>query len=148
MSGILVLICCILVGFCVGLFLQRRKTDNLSFVEDLLKYIELFRVNVTTGRKTIQGFDEEFAATCGRAFADYKNNLSSGLDKDVKTLADEFFVGAEQANNSQQLLKHLDYFQTKVGSKYAEFSKNADKQKGLYVKLGLLTGAMVGLLFL
>lgn len=148
MSGILVLICCVLVGFCVGLFLQRRKTDNLSFVEDLLKYIELFRVNVTTGQKTIEDFDKEFLSACGKAFADYKNGLSVGLDKSVKALADEFFVGAEQANNSQQLLKHLDYFCAKAQSKYAEVSKNADKQKGLYVKLGLLTGAMVGLLFL
>lgn len=147
MSGILLLICCILCGFCVGLFLQRRERDNVTFVEDLLRYIDLLRVNIDTERKSLAAFDSEFVARCGKQFSDYRSGTGGAPGKRTGKLADDFFDGVVACNNSQQLAKHLDYYKAVVAAQLAEMSCGG-KRKGLYVKLGLLLGAMVGLLFL
>lgn len=147
MSGILLLICCILCGFCVGLFLQRRERDCVAFVEDLLRYIDLLRVNIDTERKSIAAFDSEFVTRCGKPFADYRTGTGGAPSKSTGKLADDFFDGVVACNNSQQLAKHLDYYKAVVAAQLAEMS-DGGKRKGLYVKLGLLLGAMVGLLFL
>lgn len=147
MSGILLLICCILCGFCVGLFLQRRERDCVAFVEDLLRYIDLLRVNIDTERKSLAAFDSEFVTRCGKPFAGYRTGTGGAPSKRTGKLADDFFDGAVACNNSQQLAKHLDYYKAVVTAQLAEMS-GGGKRKGLYVKLGLLLGAMVGLLFL
>lgn len=148
MSGILLLICCILCGFCVGLFLQRRERDCVTFVEDLLRYIDLLRVNIDTERKSLAAFDSEFISRCGKQFSDYRSGTGGGApNKRTGKLADDFFDGVVACNNSQQLAKHLDYYKAVVAAQLAEMSCGG-KRKGLYVKLGLLLGAMVGLLFL
>lgn len=147
MSGILLLICCILCGFCVGLFLQRREKDCMTFVEDLLRYIDLLRVNIDTERKSLAVFDGEFISRCGKQFSDYRSGTGGAPSKRTGKLADEFFDGVVACNNSQQLAKHLDYYKAVVAAQLAEMSYGG-KRKGLYVKLGLLLGAMVGLLFL
>lgn len=148
MSGILLLIYCILCGFCVGLFLQRREKDCMTFVEDLLRYIDLLRVNIDTERKSLAVFDSEFISRCGKQFSDYHRSGTGGApSKRTGKLADCFFDGVVACNNSQQLAKHLDYYKAVVAAQLAEMSCGG-KRKGLYVKLGLLLGAMVGLLFL
>ena len=147
MSGILLLICCILCGFCVGLFLQRRERDNVTFVEDLLRYIDLLRVNIDTERKSLAAFDSEFVARCGKQFSDYRSGTGGAPCKRTGKLADDFFDGVVACNNSQQLAKHLDYYKAVVAAQLAEMTCGG-KRKDLYVKLGLLLGAMVGLLFL
>lgn len=129
----------------MGLFLQRREKDCVTFVEDLLRYIDLLRVNIDTERKSLAVFDSEFISRCGKQFSDYRSGTGGAPSK--RTLADDFFDGVVACNNSQQLAKHLDYYKAVVAAQLAEMSCGG-KRKGLYVKLGLLLGAMVGLLFL
>lgn len=132
----------------MGLFLQRREKDCVTFVEDLLRYIDLLRVNIDTERKSLAAFDSEFISRCGKQFSDYRSGTGGGApNKRTGKLADEFFDGVVACNNSQQLAKHLDYYKAVVAAQLAEMSCGG-KRKGLYVKLGLLLGAMVGLLFL
>lgn len=132
----------------MGLFLQRRERDCVTFVEDLLRYIDLLRVNIDTERKSLAAFDSEFISRCGKQFSDYRSGTGGGApNKRTGKLADDFFDGVVACNNSQQLAKHLDYYKAVVAAQLAEMSCGG-KRKGLYVKLGLLLGAMVGLLFL
>ena len=148
MSDILLLICCILSGFCVGLFLQRRKTEQVLFLRDLTNYLSLLRANVSSKRIPLPGFNEQFSAQCSKGFAEYLSGSKTlPFPKNDATQINAFFDGLS-CTNSDELLKHIDYYEKIFARLSSVYFDQADKQKGRYVKLGVLLGAMVGVLFL
>lgn len=148
MSGILLLICCILSGFFVGLFLQRRKAEQVAYLKDLTNYLSLFRANVNSKRIPLPRFNQDFAKRCSSTFAEsLQGDISLPFPKNDAQQIIAFFDGLTCAN-SIELGKHLDYYEKVFAQMANGYFTQADKQKGMYVKLGILTGAMVGVLFL
>lgn len=147
MTGILVLICCILCGFCVGLFLQRRQTEQVAFLTDLTNYLSLLRVNVDGKRLPLPQFDSQFCQRAGESFKQYLcGNKSVPLSATDGKIVASFFDGLK-CNTGAELVRHIEYYQQVFAQVSARYLQNAEKQRGMYIKLGVLLGAMIGVLF-
>ncbi len=149
MTDILLLICCIFVGLLLGLFLQRRERERSEFVKDLSNYVDLLRLNLDTKRRPIKEINKEFGEKCGKAFRAYLTDPTANIPTDKQLRADVVaFTQGLSCGSSAELAKHLDYY----GKMFAELADKAEKEgkskSGLFVKLGLLLGAMVGILFM
>ena len=150
MTDILLLICSIFVGLLLGLFLQRREKEANEFVKDLSSYVQILRLNLDTKRRPIKEINKEFMDSCGKGFklflqAPYSTKIP--VDKQLRTDV-IMFVDGLRCDSSAELVKHLDYYGTLFSLRSDKVDNEAKKKSGLFVKLGLLLGAMVGILLM
>ena len=57
MIDIIIIICCILGGFALGKFLERRTIEKGKFYQDLTTYVMLLKYNVTCRQLELSGFN-------------------------------------------------------------------------------------------
>lgn len=148
MTDIIIVLCCILAGFLVGLFLKKTATKRRDIFFDAVKYSSALRLNVVGRQQEMQLFNAAFTQNCSEAFAVYltESKLPPFFPKRQTALLAEFF-GNLDCVSGEQLLSHLSFYQPQLDDSLKEFEAAA-KKSTVYVKLGLLVGAMVGILFM
>lgn len=130
-----------------GVYLKKRAVKKSELFSDIVRYCSALQLNVTGKQLELAAFDAEFAKNCSAPFCEaltQKNySYCSALQK--KRL-DDFFSNLDCVGGDA-LLEHLRFFQKQFEADFSE-SAAAAKKASLYVKLGLLLGVMVGILFL
>lgn len=147
MTSIVIFSCCTLGGFCVGLFVDKRLKEQCVFVADLHRYALQLNANVLSLRQRLDQFDRTFASQCSASFSSFLlTQTHLPLNKSDGAVVREFFDGLA-CNSCQQLSEHLRFYLQLFADMSARYAEQSKKQKGLYAKLGILVGAMTGLLF-
>ena len=147
MIDIILFLCTITAGFLIGLYLQKRVAKTNQMWNDLARYITALKLNVTGRQKELADFNLEFAGTCGETFREcLLSKKYPNLKPPQKKRLEEFFANLDCAG-SNQLLENLDFY---AGQFEVDLKDSADaaKKSSIYIKLGILLGAMVGILFL
>lgn len=147
MLDIILLLCTTAAGFLVGLYLQKRVARHNEMWNDLTRYISALKLNVTGRQRELADFNAEFVSTCGATFRDCLNSKKyPKLNAQQKKRIEDFFANLDCAG-SEQLLQNLDYYAKQFEGDLKD-SAEAVKKSSVYVKLGILLGAMIGILFL
>ena len=114
---------------------------------DLMKYIAALKINVDGRKLELQKFNADFTKTCSSVFA---SALQGGklpyVKKDKRKNIEDFFSSLNCVSGSE-LVTNLTFYETQLKPD-ADDAMTAAKKSSVYVKLGLLIGAMVGILFL
>lgn len=147
MTNIIAFLCCVSGGMLVGLHFRKRALQKNQFYSDLVRYISALQLNVTGRQTELAVFNADFVQRASQVFAEASKNrrypfCSASQKKDL----DDFF-GNLDCVGSGALLEHLNFFRKQFEPVLAECAAEA-KKSSLYVKLGLLLGAMAGILFL
>lgn len=147
MTNIILLICCIFMGYLLGRGAQKQVIARAELFSDAVKYVEFFRLNVDGKRMEVARFNEEFLKDCSEPFRHYLTKgggcrLSAAQSKHLK----DFFQNVDCAT-SEMLLQQLNFYDKIFHDDWNLCRESANKS-ALFVKIGLLCGAMVGILFL
>jgi len=136
-----------LCGFLVGRFLQKQALAKNSMYLDLLKYVAALKLNVSGRQVELAVFNAEFSANCSEPFrALLQNNKYPRMSSDKRKTVQDFFANLNCASGNQ-LLQHLEFYETQLRPD-AEQCAQAAAKSSVYAKIGILLGAMVGILFL
>lgn len=146
MTNIILFICCALGGFFCGLYLKKRVTQKNALFVDLVKYTVALQLNVSGKQLEMGEFNAKFCDSCSEVFKDALQQKYPALSASQKNAVQEFFANLDCASGDA-LMKHLALFQKQFESISSETATEA-KKSSLYLKLGLLLGAMLGILFL
>lgn len=147
MLDIIIIICCTLGGFAIGKYVENRINAKGKFFQDATRYAEALKENVNGRQLELTKFNAEFCKNSGKAFSEYISGgkLRVRLSKSQKESVAALF-GSLDCASSRELIQHLDYY----GRLIADESKNIqDKEvakSSIYSKLGMLLGAMLGIL--
>lgn len=147
MINIILSICCILMGLLLGIAVKKQIVARAEVFSDAVKYAELFKLNVTGKRLEVAQFNANFLQECSKPFRAYFTDkdccrLSAQQRKHLK----DFFDNLD-CINGEALLQHLNFCQSVLQDDLS-ICKDAAAKSSLFVKLGLLLGVMVGILFL
>lgn len=147
MINIILLICCICVGFLLGRVVQKQAIARSELFADAVKYAELFQMNVLGKRLEVAKFNANFLEDCTEPFKNYlSKNGGCKLSPQQKKHLENFFQNLD-CTSGEVLLQHLQFYE-KVFRDDWNVCKEEAAKSALFVKLGLLLGAMVGILFL
>ena len=147
MIHIILLLCCILCGFLLGRFLQKQVLCKNQLYLDLTKYIAALKLNVGGRQLQLDKFNADFTQNCSGVFQTALNQKKlPRLKPDKRKTLQDFFAGLNCASSSQ-LLQNLEFYEAQIRPDAEEAAQDA-KKSSVYVKIGLLVGAMVGILFL
>lgn len=148
MIDIIIIICSVLGGFALGKFFEKKIVAKGKFYRDLLRYVATLKENVSGRQLELRKFNEEFAKTCGKPFAEYvlTGKLSLRLSKAQQSNVSALFNNLDCAS-SQELLQHLEYQGGILADEGKEVCDNEVSKASIYSKLGMLLGAMLGILF-
>lgn len=147
MLNIILLTCCILAGFLIGRLIKKRVVQRNELIVDLVRYTELLKVNINGKQLELHKFDEEFSTTCSTTFRAYLTEKKyPALNAMQKKRVEDFFANLNCVSGNQ-LLQHLDFYKTQFDSDLQASTAEVAKAS-VYVKLGILLGAMIGILFL
>lgn len=148
MLDIILIICCTLAGFALGKFLERRIGEKGKFYQDLTMYVALLKDNVLGRQLELEKFNAEFIQNCGSTFKSYIQNgsVKNRFSKAQKANLDKFF-GNLDCVSSQALVEHIDYYGKILSEDAQAVLKNEVAKSSIYSKLGMLLGAMLGILF-
>lgn len=147
MINIILLICCILVGFLLGIVVRKQVVSSAELFSDAVKYVELFRLNVSGKRLEVTQFNAEFLQDCSESFGRYlEKREGRRMSSQHKKHLQEFFDNLDCASG-EAVLQHLDFYE-KIFREDWDACRALATKSSLYVKLGLLLGAMIGILFL
>lgn len=147
MTRIILLICCILCGFLIGRYLQKQVQAKNQMYLDLLKYIAALKLNVNGRQVELERFNADFCVNCSGAFCSVLQQIKyPHLKADKRKTVQDFFANLNCASGNQ-LLQHLEFYEAQLRPD-AEQCAQAAAKSSVYVKIGILLGAMVGILFL
>lgn len=147
MLDIIIIICCVLGGFALGKFLENKVGEKGKFYKDLTRYVAALKENVSGRQLEIAKFNDEFAKSCSKPFANYlqTSKLNLTLKKSQKENITFFFDNLDCAS-SQALIQHLDYQGKILIDDGKEVLDKEVVKASIYSKLGMLLGAMLGIL--
>ena len=149
MTDIILLICCILAGYALGKFFERKASEKGRFYRDLTSYITLLKDNVNGRQLELKNFNDEFTQNCGGAFANYllNNRIKVRMTKSQKNNLTQFYDNLDCVS-SKALVEHLDYYGRILSDDAQDVMKNEVAKASVYAKLGMLLGAMLGILLI
>lgn len=125
---------------------KQAIAKNLMYL-DLLKYIAALKLNVNGRQLELARFNADFCTNCSGAFcAALQQNKYPRLKADKRKTVQDFFANLNCASGNQ-LLQHLEFYETQLRPDAEECAQAAAKSS-VYVKIGILLGAMAGILFL
>lgn len=147
MINIIVVVCCIMAGFAVGKYIEHRICEKGKFYQDLTMYIALLKDNVSGRQVEMSAFNSEFAQKSSKAFSDYllHKELKLRLNKAQKDNLSAFFDNLDCVS-SQALLEHIGYHGKILADDSQKVIQNEVAKSSVYGKLGMLLGAMLGIL--
>ena len=148
MIDILIIIGCTLIGYLLGKYIERKIFDKGKFYQDLTSYVMLLKDNVNGRQLELSSFNLEYSQGSGKIFSDFllNNNLKSHLSKTQKDNLTAFFSKLDCVS-SQALIEHIDYYGKILNDDAQNVLQNEVAKSSIYAKLGMLLGAMVGILF-
>ncbi len=147
MTNIILFICCVLGGFLCGVYLKKRVMQKYALFSDLVKYTAALQLNVTGKQLEISDFNSKFCESSNLVFKEVlQENKYPSLSSTQKNTVQDFFSNLNCASGSA-LMEHLVFYQKQFEACLQETDGEA-KKSSLYVKLGLLLGVMIGILFL
>lgn len=147
MIDIIIIICCILVGFALGKFLERKVLEKGKFYQDLCAYVSLLKDNITGRQLQLSAFNESFALNnSSKAFADYllKREVKVHMTKLQRESLTAFFN--MDCVSSQAFVEHINYYEKILTEDAQKVLQGEVAKASIYYKLGMLLGAMVGIL--
>ena len=149
MTDILIVICCILGGFALGKFIEKQICIKGKFYQDLNKYVALLKDNVNGRQLELAKFNEEFVKRSGTVFAEFLENgkLKLHLSKSQKNNVSAFFDNLDCAS-SQALIEHINFHSGLLSDDAKTVLENEVAKSSIYGKLGMLLGAMLGILLI
>lgn len=144
----IIIICCVLAGFAIGKYIEKRVAEKGKFYQDLTMYVTLLKDNVTGRQLELATFNAEFAKNSGNAFASFILNreLKIHLSKIQKDNLYAFFDNLDCVS-SQALVEHINYHGKILENESQKIFQNEVAKSSIYSKLGMLFGAMLGILF-
>lgn len=149
MIDIIVFIGCVLCGYFIGKYLEKGVSRKGAFYQDVRRYAVGLRENVTGRQLELDKFNSEFTQNCSADFAEY---IESGKVKcrlshnQKKNLAD--FFGNLDCVSSQQLSEHIDYYGKILEDDCKQVTEKEASKAGVYGKIGMLLGAMLGIMLM
>lgn len=147
MTGIILLCCSVLCGFLAGRYFQRRVLRKNEMLVDVMKYISALKLNVTGKQQELEKFNESFLQGSSKTFREFlSERRMPALSPLQKKRIEDCFANLDCVSG-EQLLQHLDFYGQQLQGDLSECAEEA-KKSSVYVKLGLLLGAMLGILFL
>lgn len=147
MLDIIIIICCVLAGFALGKLIETKIGEKGKFYQDLTSYVSLLKDNVLGRQLEIASFNQEFAANSSKMFADYILNgkVKPHLSKTQKNNLSAFFDNLDCVS-SQALVEHINYHGKVLESDAQNVLQGEVAKASVYSKLGMLIGAMIGIL--
>lgn len=147
MIDIIIIICCVFSGFALGKFIENKICEKGKFYKDITRYVASLKDNVSGRQLELYKFNDEFAKSCCRPFAEYlyTGKLKLALKKTQKENITAFFDNLDCAS-SQALIQHLDYQGKILIDDGKEVLDKEVMKASIYSKLGMLLGAMLGIL--
>lgn len=147
MLDIIIIICCVLGGFALGKYFENRICEKGKFFQDITRYASTLKENVLGRQLELSRFNENFTKTCSRAFAEYLNEgkIRVQLSKTQKSNLSLFFDNLD-CTSSQALVQHLDYHGKLLADETKSVLDREVTKAAIYGKLGMLLGAMIGIL--
>lgn len=134
-------------GFLVGRFLQKQVIAKNQMYLDLLKYVAALKLNVNGRQVELAVFNADFCANCSEPFAALlQQNKYPRMPADKRKTVQDFFANLNCAS-AGSLLQHLEFYEAQLRPD-AEQSAQVAAKSSVYAKIGILLGAMVGILFL
>ena len=149
MTDIIVLICCILGGFFVGRYTQSVINAKNQFYLDTLKYIENLQINIKTKQIGISSFNQEYSKICTSEFKAFlldnkiEVRLSRAERKNILSLTNTMLD-----TSSDTLFSNLSFVSKLINDDYQLFYNSKFLKSKVYDKIGLLVGAIVGILLM
>lgn len=149
MTDILIIICCTLIGYALGKYVERKICDKGKFYQDLTSYIMLLKDNVSGRQLELSSFNTEYSKNSGKIFSEYllNSNLKVNLNKSQKENLTAFFNNLDCVS-SKALVEHIEYYGKILNDDSQAVLQNEVAKRAIYSKLGMLLGAMVGILFI
>lgn len=149
MTDIIIIICCILCGFAAGKYIENRIRSKGKFYQDLTRYISLLKDNINGRQLELEKFNDSFVETCNKPFGDYLINRKDKvkLSKSQRDNIKAFFDNLNCAS-SQALIEHLEYYGKILSDEAKSVWDNEVVRSSIYAKLGMLLGAMLGILLI
>ncbi len=148
MINIIIFFLCSLSGFLIGKFFEKRISEKGEFYRDLQKYVISFEENVEGRMVELSKFNDGFCDGSSESFVLYLKDKKTKIyfSKIQKKNLSAFFDNLS-CISSQELLNHLNYFK-RVFEEDGKRVNEEVSRANLYSKLGLLLGAMVGILLI
>lgn len=149
MINIICVVCCILTGFAVGKFIEKTVGDKDKFYNDLMLYISELKENVSGRQLELAKFNQEFAKKSSRYFSDFieSGRICVKLSKVQKRNILTFFENLD-CSSSQVLIEHINHCSAVLADDAKYVAQNEIAKASIYSKLGMLLGAMLGILLI
>lgn len=149
MTNIIIIFCCVLAGFALGKYVEKKIGEKGAFYKDLTKYIIALKDNVSGRQLELAKFNDEFAKSSSKPFVEYLDSgkIKFTITKSQKDNIATFFDNLNCAS-SQALILHLDYHGKILNDDCKDVFEKEVAKAAIYSKLGMLLGAMLGILFI
>lgn len=147
MLDIIIIICCIMAGFAIGKFLERKVNEKGKFYQDLIVYIALLKDNISSKQLELGKFNQEYTLKCSKTFADFITNkeLKIRLSKMQRDNINALFDNLDCVS-TRALEEHLEFNGSILGNDCNNVMQNEVAKSAMFSKLGMLLGAMLGIL--
>ncbi len=148
MKFAIVAMCCG-VGYCIGLFVQKKSLEQLKFFQVWNSYLLALKNNLAGKCLPIHLFNKDFC--CDIDCIDFCKMLETQqapkfLDH-ASALQFRALASVHQNESKQQMFQQLEQMQIFVENLFLEKQKQSSKQKSVYCQVGFLFGFLVGMLF-
>lgn len=147
MLDIIIIICCVVGGFAIGKYIENRINEKGKFFQDAARYTATLKENVSGRQLELAKFNAEFCKNSSKSFGEYlaSGKIKHRLSKSQKDSLTAFFDNLNCAS-SQELIQHLDYYGRLIGDEAKNIQDKEVAKSSIYSKLGMLLGAMLGIL--
>ena len=147
MLDIIIIICCVLGGFAIGKYIENRINEKGKFFQDATRYTAALKENVNGRQLELAKFNAEFCKSSSKAFGEYlvSGKIRMRLSKAQKDALTALFANLNCAS-SQELIQHLDYYGRLICDEAKNIQDKEVAKSSIYSKLGMLLGAMLGIL--
>lgn len=149
MIDIIIVICCSLLGFVIGKYIERRIRTRGEFYCDLQKYLSMLKTNIEGRQLELEHFNDDFCCRCSEVFREYLKNdkIKCRLTSIQRSDVANFFQNLGCVN-TMELNKHIDYYSVLFASEGKLINEGEVTKATLYPKLGILLGVMIGILLI
>lgn len=149
MIDIIIVFACALCGFACGKYIEKRIRRKGEFYGDLVAYTAALKINIEEKQVELPQFNENFAAGCSGAFAEYLQTGSLKLHLPEQSRKEiENFFGSLGNSGSQLLASHINTYSAIFTELKRRQYENEVSKAGIYVKLAVLLGVMLGIVLI
>ncbi len=149
MTDIIVFLMCALAGFLVGNYLKKQSIHKNFFYLDSIKYIKLLLTNIDTKQVVLNDFNADYCISCCKDFNEFISlgKMPSYLLKTEKKLFNDLQYSLTNTIRDKMII-NLNFLLEQINGQYEEFVSSKFTQAKVYEKIGLLCGAMIGILLI